>query len=442
LCCAGGAQQALAQKVLLLTANATSANEESTEVDAAYNNLQTEFASQLVNASDLTRLSVLGNADAISEATFTDTPGPYDMVIVASADRLVHPSNWAVLQNAMANRWAHSILFFVDTCCNADTEDNTRQMLSALNAGTQSTLEMGEEEINEFEFDLSGNSPYSVSFYDLDLLKGSGFAYINNVPGEHTLYRSSASIPTLASGLIFNKVYSLIIPTIDSNAGQGACVFAVVDINLFYDSFWSDHQDKLGPAFFHAATSESGGCGRPAPIVRNSFDKTDLYLDDSDNTSLLTITLSNSAPGSINNVNLTDNLPAPLVVGAGAVANTCKAGNLSAAAGSNAISNTGFTIPPGGCTITVPVSWPNTDAGRRACINTPLVTNTITPGTDFVSPIGQVKTPAIASLNCRTPTAPGFRTTAVPMLGSIKLALMVAAIALLGMLVVRRVQRR
>lgn len=154
----------------------------------------------------------------------------------------------------------------------------------------------------------------------------------------------------------------------------------------------------MGPAFVNAATSENGACGLPK--VSKSFDKTDVYLGGSDNSTVLTISLSNGTPNPITNVNLTDNLPAPLVVATGSVGNTCLAGNLSAAVGANAISDNGFTIPSGGCTITVPVQWPNSDAGRQACINTPSVTNTITPGTDFVSPTGQVNTPATASLAC------------------------------------------
>ncbi|MBB6579133.1 hypothetical protein HNP33_003243 [Comamonas odontotermitis] len=211
-----------------------------------------------------------------------------------------------------------------------------------------------------------------------------------------------ASFPPAGSALT-NNVYGLLIPTVQSNSGNGACVFAVVDVSPFVNAApgytpWSENQGKVGPAFVNAATSENGACGLPK--VTKSFDKADIYLGGTGNTSVLTINISNGTPNAINNVNLTDNLPAPLQIGAGAVSNTCTGGTLAAPQGSSAVSLTGFGIPSGGCSVTVPVVWPNTDAGRQACVSAPAVTNTITPGVDFVSPIGQVNTPATASLTC------------------------------------------
>ncbi|QMV71409.1 hypothetical protein HS961_00345 [Comamonas piscis] len=395
LLCAG-AQHAFAQKVLLLTTNVEAPNAEQDDAIRAYNNLQSEFSSQLANPGDLTRRSFLGNANAISATTFSDAPGPYDIVIVAGTYRAIHDSNWTVLQNAVANRWANSIVFFVDGCCEGQNTGNARKMVAALNAGTLSTFSLGST-VNSFgSFPLNTNSPYAPSFTGLNPLQGGYITYIDNVPANNALYVSGA-LP--AAGVTpTNNVYGLLIPTVQSNAGRGACVFAVVDISIFDGNPWTSNQGKIAPAFLNAATSETGACGLPK--VSKRFDKTDLYLGGSDNTTLLTITLSNSTPQAINNVNLTDNLPAPLLVAAGTVGNTCTAGTLNADAGANAISYTGFTIPGDGCTLTVPVQWPNSAAGRQACIDTPSVTNTITPGTDFVSPTGQVNTPATASLAC------------------------------------------
>nr|WP_312989953.1 hypothetical protein [Comamonas koreensis] len=119
-----GAQHALAQKVLLLTTNIAGPNAEQDDAIRAYTNLQNEFSSQLASTSDLTRMSVLGNANAISATTFTDAPGPYDIVIVAGTYRSIDDTNWAVLQNAVANRWANSIVFFVDGCCEGQNSGN------------------------------------------------------------------------------------------------------------------------------------------------------------------------------------------------------------------------------------------------------------------------------------------------------------------------------
>ncbi len=270
-------------------------------------------------------------------------------------------------------------------------------MVATLNAGAQASFTLGAT-VNGFQaFSLNTNSPYASSFAELNPLQGGYYTYINNVPANNALYVPGGALPPTGSAP-WDNVYGLLIPTAQSNAGRGACVFAVVDISLFDAAPWAANQGRIAPAFLSAATSETGACGLPK--VSKSFDKADVYLGGSDNSTLLTITLSNGTPTPITNVNLTDNLPAPLVVAAGAVGNTCTAGNLSAAVDSSVISNNGFTIPSGGCTITVPVQWPNTDAGRQACISTPSVTNTITPGTDFVSPTGQVNTPATASLAC------------------------------------------
>lgn len=91
-----GAQQALAQQVLLLTTNVTGANAEPADGIESFNNLQQEFANALADPDDLTRMSVLGNAGAISQDTFSqDTfnpaSGPYDIVIVLSTYRAIQP---------------------------------------------------------------------------------------------------------------------------------------------------------------------------------------------------------------------------------------------------------------------------------------------------------------------------------------------------------------
>lgn len=401
LLCAG-AQQAFAQKVLLLTTNVTGPNAEESDAIEGTENMRAEFEA-VVGATNVTTLSVLGNANAISQNTFTAAPGPYDIVVVASTYRTVDPSNWTVIRDAVTNRWANSVLFFVDSCCGGVNANN---MINALNAGVGTSFTLGTTQDGFARFPLNTNSPFSSSFIGLDPFAGGDIRYINNVPANNAIYLATGTLPgnfpPENSGPV-NDVYGLLIPSAQSNAGRGACVFAVVDFSPFYDvlpthPMWTNNSGKVGEAFVNAATSENGACGLPK--VSKSFDKTDVYLGGSDNSATLTITLSNGTPNDITNVNLTDNLPTPLLVAAGTVGNTCSAGNLSAAAGSNVISDNGFTIPSGGCTITVPVQWPNSDAGRQACVSGPSVTNTITPGTDFISPTGQVNTPATATLAC------------------------------------------
>ncbi|TDS73885.1 putative secreted protein (IPTL-CTERM system target) [Comamonas sp. JUb58] len=403
--CAGG-QHALAQKVLMLTTNVTGANAENPDAIDAYTNMESEFAA-VVGAANITRMSVLGDANTISSATFTAAPGPYDIAIVAGTYKAIDDSNWAVIQNAVANRWANSVVFFMDGCCEPLNTGNAAKMVSRLNAGTGSSFVLGvSPPESSTQFPLNTNSPFAPSFTGLNPFTGAVITYINNVPANNALYLAAGTPPSSfpPAGITpTNNVYGLLIPTVQSNAGQGACVFAVVDVSPFIDvaqyQSWTANRGKIGPAFVNAATSENGACGLPK--VSKSFDKTNITLGGNDNSTVLTIDLSNGTPNAINNVNLTDNLPTPLLVGVGTVTNTCTGGTFSAAENAGTISGTGFTIPAGGCSITVPVVWPNSPDGRAACISNPSVTNTITPGTDFVSPIGQVNTPATATLACQ-----------------------------------------
>ncbi|MFE1574428.1 hypothetical protein ACFIQG_21970, partial [Comamonas odontotermitis] len=398
----GGGQLAFAQKVLMLTTNVTGPNTENQEAIDLYNNMQAEFTA-VVGASNLTRLSVLGDTNAISQATFSNAQGPYDIVIVSSVYRLIDSTNWAVLQNAVANRWANSIIFFVDACCGGA---NGSAMLTALNGATGSSFSLGTVQAGYATFPLNTNASLASSFTGLNPIHGGDLAYINNVPANNALYLAtgtpSTSFPSAGSTAPVNDVYGLLIPADQSNAGRGACVFATVDASPFFDllpgyPMWTNNRGKIGPAFVNAATSTSGSCGYPK--VTKSFDVTDIYLGD--NGSTLSIQLLNDTTSAISVTNLTDNLPAPLQIGAGvAASHTCTGGTLTATSGASNINFTGFSIPVGGCSVSVPVIWPITSAGLQACVSTPTVINTITPGVDFVTSVGQITTPATASLTC------------------------------------------
>ncbi|MBB6578238.1 hypothetical protein HNP33_002319, partial [Comamonas odontotermitis] len=270
----GGSQQAFAQKVLLLTTTESAA-----DAMQANDNLEAEFGS-VVGAANLTRMTVLSNANGISQATFTAAPGPYDIVVVASTYNPIDNTNWAVLQSAVANRWANSIVFFVDGCCEATNGANAQKMVNTLNAATGSTFLLGSSGGNDAQFPLNTNSPYAASFTGLNPFYGGAITYINNVPASNALYLAAGTPPASfppAGTTPTNSVYGLLIPTIQSNASNGACVFAVVDITPFYDPpatlTWTNNRGKVGPAFVNAATSENGACGLPK--VTKSFDKAD-----------------------------------------------------------------------------------------------------------------------------------------------------------------------
>lgn len=157
--------------------------------------------------------------------------------------------------------------------------------------------------------------------------------------------------------------------------------------------------------------------------------------------STLTISLKNPDLGApVPNVNLTDVLPAPLKLVS--ATHTCTSGTFSATAGSSTISLTGATLPTAGCQITAEVEWPNTVAGNDACSATPTLTNTITPPAQFSTALGQLATPATATLACSgvtlPPVDPPKATTPVPGLGASGLLLTSAGIGALAAFLNRR----
>lgn len=437
----GALPQAMAQKVLMLTTNIDGLNPEDEHVAAAFGRLEKEFSSHLPDPNGLTRLSVLGDAGGISSDTFGDGSSPYDLVFVVSAVERIEISNWNILQNAMANRQAHSFVFFVYSCCfGDDSVANASEMLNAINVGTQSDLMLGASLIEDHRFPLNTQSPFASALAALPAIPTAYFSYINNVPARNTLFVSPDDLlPSQDERL--DNVFGFVVPIAESNAGQGACVHVISNYTFAYEPFWSDFQNKLGPAFLRASAVDSSACGLPQ--VTQRFNASLLVLQDIDNSTTLEITLSNTSPDPITNANLSNTLPLPLVVGTAATTTSCIAGLLTTAEGANTISHTGFTIPPGGCSITVPVQWPLSDAGRQACTSTPTVTNTITPGSDFVSPIGQANIPATASLSCQLPevTISPSKPSPIPMLDNLNLALTMAALALLGMLGIRARRR-
>lgn len=394
-------QQALAQKVLILTSNVVGANVEKSDAIAAFDNLELEFKNK-VGPTNVQRQSTLGTASSINKATFTNAGEPYDIVIVASAYAPIDDTNWAILAQAIENRWANTLLFFVDGCCDSQNGGNSPKLVKALNAGAKTDFILGSTSYGTKPFPLNTKSPFAPSFSGLNPFQGGDITYINKVPASNALYLASgtAAADFPAPGMTpVDNVYGLLVPTAQSNIGKGACVFAVVDLSPFIAGPWAPNQGKVAPAFVDAATSDTGACGLPK--VSKSFDKTDMYLGGSSNSSLLSINLSNGTPVAIPNVSLTDKLPAPLVIAPGSITNTCTLGTASTPVGSDTIAFTELGIPAGGCSISVPVIWPNTDIGRKACVDTPIVTNTITPGVDFVSPTGQINGAATATLSCR-----------------------------------------
>lgn len=370
----GLATLAHAQNVLML-----STGESTSEINWARSTFESAGAS-------VNHLGILGTANSVSASTFTDAPGPYDIVLVLSVYNPIHASNWAAINTAVANRASNAFLLFIDGCDGCSISSNADKLVEAVNAMAPFTVTRGSNVQQALQFPLNTASPFSGSFLALNPFLGGFITYIDGVPADNALYLApGATIPPVDA--VLDDVFGLLVPRSQSHGGAGACLFATVDMTLFTQG----NGDALPDSFIEAATQPGGACGTPARVSK-SFASSQVSAGQ---TTQLTITVENFTADIISGANLTDNLPTPLQV-AGAASNTCVGGTVSAMTGGFSASLTNFSIPANSsCQVTVPVIWPSS----AVCADT-IVTNTITPGEDFTTPIGQVFTPASADLTC------------------------------------------
>jgi hypothetical protein len=379
---------AAAQNILFLLTT-----EPQADANAAFNNIRQEFVNAGATVTEQAGLNVAGS---VTPATFiTASNGRYDIVIMASAYVAVDGTNWTQINSAIQQRLANAFILFNDSCCVAANVNATASSIAATGAFTPTlgSTALGSKLLTV----LNQNSAYSGSFTGLDPFAGGDVTYFNNVPEDNALYLAPGS-PQPAQGSTVSNVYGLLVPVAQSYGGAGACLFATVDASPFTDPYggvYTPHNaGKIGPAFL-AAVSAGGACGIPATVSK-AFAPTSVIPT---GVSTLTITIDNTSGSAVNALNLTDHLPAPLVVAA-AASSTCTGGTLTATPGASTVSLAGATLPAGGCTITVPVQWLAAQAALCAAPSGTTVTNTLTPGTDFTTAQGQVNTPATAALSC------------------------------------------
>jgi len=371
--------------------------------------LLANVVSEFTNAgATVTEASILSTANAVTPSTFVAPGGgAYDIVIVASLYPAIDATNWPAINTAIQNRSANAFLMFNDGCFDC-APSNVSGMLAAVNAARPATATLGSVVNGPSISYLNTNSPSAASFTGLTPFYGGYVTYFNNVPANNALYLRYNTPP--APGTTVNDVYSVLIPANESYAGQGACLFASVDITMFHGNGpttgwpgnqlpWYYNKGKIGPAFLNAVKA-GGACGLPAEVSK-TFAPASVAPG---GTSTLTITVKNGGPTSVTGIQVTDNLPTPLTIApAPAACTTCTGGTLAAAAGTSAVSLTGATLAANStCTITVPVQWPAASAPQCSLnsVNGSAV-NTITPGTDFTTDFGQVNTPATATLGCQ-----------------------------------------
>jgi hypothetical protein len=386
---------ASAQNVLMLTTG------------NANDNFEVSRAIEEFEASGATvrTLKVLNDASAVLPQMFTDSPGPYDIVVIVSVYSAIHASNWDAINAAIEARSANSFLMFVDGCDGCSVSSNAEKMVASLASAGLSSATIGSQLMVQTGFPLNTGSPYANSFANLDPFNGGWVTLMDGIPRDNALYLApGATIPPTTP--IVNDVFGALVPTTESYGGEGACVFATVDATLFVQY----NGRRIAPAFIHAATAPGGACGLPTRVTK-SFSTSQVSI--AQGVTTLTISVENFTASDISGAELADHFPAPLQI-AGSPITTCVGGSLMAPVGGSSLSLSNFTIPAStGCEVRVPVIWPATGAGIAACDGTPVV-NTIRPGIDFVTPEGQVNAPTSAELSCVDVQVPVVAPTELP----------------------------
>ena len=348
-------------------------------------------------------------AGAVTAATFASKH--YDLVLVAVSNVGLEAGNLAAINTAIQTRAANAFVMMYDTGGGASLVST--KFRDDLNNIGGLGLSIGSTVINDANFKLNTNSPFQGSFGGLDPVSGGWTYYMNSVPASNALYLSPGStVPAAGSTATVNDVYGVFIPVSQSFGGQGACVLGYTDLSMFEGRNYNNvhsyppgnttgtfNERKLATAWL-GMTQAGGACGLPA--ITKAFSPTSLQAGQ---TSTLTLTLTNGSGGAAANLSVTDNLPAPLVA-VGTPTTTCTGATPVVTNGGSTVSLTGGTLPVAGCTITVTVQWPaNQPALCHQAAPGNAVTNTITPGSDFTTALGQVRTPATAALTCTGATA-------------------------------------
>lgn len=415
---------AQAQRVLVLTTSETRS-----DAVTIQQNCIGEFQNSSATTVDV-RAGALNSATTLTAADFNPPEGPYDVVVTCTVYNGATAGNIGAIDNAVKTRAAQAFFLFDEQLSFFPTLSGAKAgwtLVSAGNGGASTQVT------------LNTASIYSGSFVGLDPYGAHSFATFSGVPVNNALYLPpGVAVPTLpiTPGQTL-RASTIIVPTRESyldatDTPRGACLFFNTDVSGFDQVRYPALRNRIASAFL-AAASPGGACGVPASLTKG-FAPASIIPG---GVAMLTLQVANAGTTAVAGLNVTDHLPAPLVV-AGAASTSCSAGALTAVAGSGTVALTGATLPVGGCAITVPVRWPVASASLCVAPGTTL-TNTILPGTDFTTNEGQASTPATATLSCLgSPSLPA----AVPTLGQWALALLTLLLLVGGIWVLRPVARR
>ncbi len=391
-----------ARNILVLSTNSHS-GVTADSIDAVNN----EIAEFSASGDTVTHMSAMQMPGALTEAYFT--AGNYDLVLVNRLAFSFAADNAKVLNDAMQNRWADAFALFYDTggLSNATA---AADLINVLKTAAGITVSASAPITSDVPLELNTNSVYASSFSGAPKVRGGYFFYMNNVPAANVLFLKDGD-PMPQHGTLVNNVYTVMIPGSQSYSGKGACIAASADISMFELRNYSGgsngfgppnnsgltNQGKLRPAF-NALLSSGGGCW--PPVVSKAFSPTSVPPG---GVSQLTISVSGDPQGNTTGVNISDTLPAPLVIADNTATHTCTSASaqLVAESGTNSITLTGGVAPPEGCSVTVNVRWPFANLDDCAAPGN-VRTNTITPGVGagFSTDQGQFNNPATATLTC------------------------------------------
>lgn len=219
-----------------------------------------------------------GAAGAVTASTFA--PG-YDLVVLLQPVSARTPydvpsmdeGNLAAVMTAIQSRSATAFAIFADSGGTgrpaphtAPDTTATADLVTRLN--TISGLGIGISAINPHLGDdadqlLNASTPFSPGFSSV--VRGGFFHHLSKVPALNSLYLNT--LPLANPAALQDGVYGVLIPSVQSYGGTGACVMAFTDLTLLEDrAYLATNANKIGPPII-AAASAAGACSMAVDLV-------------------------------------------------------------------------------------------------------------------------------------------------------------------------------
>jgi uncharacterized repeat protein (TIGR01451 family) len=221
------------------------------------------------------------NANAAGAVTASTFAPNYDLVVLVQPVSAstpydvpnMDPGNLAAVMTAIQNRSATAFAIFADSGGTgrpapyaAPNTTSTTDLIARLNTisgwgiGISATNpHLG----NDADQLLNSNSPFNTGFNAT--IRGGFFHHLNNVPALNALYVNT--LPLANPTALQDGVYGVLIPSVQSYGGTGACVMAFSDLTIFEDrAYLATNATKIGPLII-AAAGAAGACSMAVDLV-------------------------------------------------------------------------------------------------------------------------------------------------------------------------------